>query len=201
MHRAKLVRAILSIVLTALISGCAGIQLVDPLAPSTNLAKTKAYVYGQFKLYRGPMNITRLYVRMENLDTGALVDLRLRSDDQSIYAAEIDPGTYRVKEIIFTPGGPSAWLFSAEVRKIQFPPSVSYLSQPATMEPGKAYYIGDFYGETGRSEPAYNVVRFSGYLTDVRQDFAGTTRALKGRLPAFTDMECLPAYEPRDRAP
>jgi len=168
---------------------------IDPAMP---LAANKAYLYGQFKLDRDRMNYTRVYLRVENLDTGSPVDIRMLEQRESIYAVEVGPGMYRIKEFMFTMAGPASMTLSSDAKRFGQPTEASYLIKPVKVEAGKAYYLGEFSSVTRRSEVPNSypmMLRFSAHLTGISQNFEVTTNALKNRYPAFASIECRPAYD------
>ena len=139
------------------------------------------------------MNKWRLALRFENITNGDIISIRLLNE-KPVYAVEVDPGTYRLKDIIYAPVGA---MMDFEISKIPVPNEPSYLSNNITIEPGKSYYLGDFSGSsrrTGFGAASWGTgfavcVTFQGGLVGIKQNFLTTTEELKRLLPQLTDLE------------
>ncbi|MFH0773011.1 MAG: hypothetical protein V1922_01755 [bacterium] len=159
----------------------------------------KSYLYGKFFLEQDFMNKFRLALRFENTTNGDILSIRL-FNNQPVYAVEIDPGTYILKDIVYAPLGA---MMDFEIKKMTVPSEPKYLHNSITIEPGKIYYLGDFSGSsrrvgfgTGASGGAFAVcVLFQGGLVGVEQNFLTTTEELKRVFPKLTNLEFHPAWE------
>ncbi|MCK5706384.1 MAG: hypothetical protein KAI43_01935 [Candidatus Aureabacteria bacterium] len=189
---------IILFLLSFVFSGCASLDYRKPLNSSIQPKASKSYLYGRFFLQRDFMNKWRLALRFENITNGNIISIRLLNE-KPVYAVEIDPGTYRLKDIVYAPLGA---MMDFEITKLTVPSEPAYLHNSITVEPGKIYYLGDFSGSsrrvgfgTGVSGDAFAVcVLFKGGLVGVEQNFSTTTEEIKRLLPQLTDLEFNPAW-------
>ena len=158
----------------------------------------KSYLYGKFFLQSDFMNKFRLALRFENTANDDISSIRLLNN-QPIYAVEVDPGTYRLKDIVYAPLGA---MMDFEVKKMTVPSEPKYLHNSITVEPGNIYYLGDFSGSSrrdgigiGASGGAFAIcVIFKGGLVGVEQNFLTTTEELKSSFPQLTGLEFNSAW-------
>lgn len=185
--------------LVVFVCGCASVNYGRPINTSMRPKPNKGYLYGKFFLERDFMNKFRLALRFENIANGSISSIRLLNA-QSIYAVEIDPGVYRLKDIIYAPLGA---MMDFEIKKLTIPSEPEYLHKNITVEPGRIYYLGDFSGSSRRTGfgavligPIFAVcVTFEGGSVGVEQNFLATTKELKRLLPQFADYKFDSAWE------
>ena len=143
----KKFKLVLIFYLSVFLSGCAGLMysgLVNycpPIKSPTNLNTKNAYFYGRFSLERDPANFRRFALQAMNMDLNRMYSIRLL-DKPSIYAVQVQPGTYQLQGFIYAPVG----AMDFEVEQIPFPKELSYLKETITVAAGKCYYLGEFYG-------------------------------------------------------
>ena len=177
------------------LTGCAKLNVLYPLSGQTSTSNEKAYIYGSFKLARPGIQVTRLLLRIEEVERGTTAEITLREMGSQVYAVAVAPGTYRVKGLVLTKGGPPAMLLSNEASAGPLPPSAQYLNKAVRMSGGKGYYLGDFEGETDFGGDL-DVTVLSGALKRVTQNFNETTAEFKRRYPRLAAIDCLAAYGP-----
>ena len=128
-------------------AGCTNLNFLDPLSASAPITEDQTYIYGSFALSRTGILLTRVLLRMEEVNHGTTAEIELREIGNVVYAVALPPGTYRVKEFVFTKGGPPSMLQASEAVPLAIPPEAHYLANPVQMRGGTAYYLGDFKGE------------------------------------------------------
>src|SRR5262245_41996226 len=69
------------------------------MSASATANQQKAYLYGRFWVGRPFAHAGRLAFELEDIARGQVLRLRLR-DQEPVYAMEIDPGTYRIKDVL-----------------------------------------------------------------------------------------------------
>lgn len=188
-------RWLMAIILATIFIGCANLNYRPPVEPSTSLNPQKSYVYGRFSLDRDFMNKLRLALQLENKNNGKILSLRLL-DQQQVYAVEIEPGIYQLKGFIYALLGA---VMGFETTKIDLPSQPSYLKESITIEPGKAYYLGDYFGSSRRTgfllTPYFVSTTFRGGIVGIEQNFSKTSKELKSVLPYFGNIELRPAWK------
>lgn len=191
----KLKKGLMTIILATIFIGCANLNYRPPIEPSSRPSLQKSYVYGRFSLDRDFMNKLRLALQLENRSKGKILSLRLL-DEHQVYAVEIEPGIYQLKGFIYALLGA---VMEFETTKIELPTQPSYLKEPITTEPGKAYYLGDYYGSSRRTgfvaTPYFVCTTFQGGIVGIEQNFSKTTEELKTVLPYLKNIEFRPAWQ------
>lgn len=188
-------KGLVAIILTIVLIGCANLNYRPPLQNSAIASLQKSYVYGRFSLDSDFMNKLRLALQLENRSCGKVMSLRLL-DKQQVYAVEIEPGVYQLKGFIYALLGA---VMAFETTAIKLPAQPSYLKAPITVEPGKAYYLGDYFGTSRRTgfiiTPIFVSTTFRGGIIGIQQNFSATTDELKTVLPQLRNIEFKPAWE------
>ena len=183
------------IILATTFTGCANLNYRPPVAPSTKLNPQKSFVYGRFSLDHDFMNKLRLALQLENKNNGKILSLKLL-DHQQVYAVEIEPGIYELKGFVYALLGA---VMEFETTKIDLPSQPSYLKEPITIEQGKAYYLGDYFGSSRRTgfllTPYLVSTTFRGGIVGIEQNFSKTSKELKSVLPYFGNIELRPAWK------
>jgi hypothetical protein len=193
--------ATLLILCCSLSAGCANLNFLKPLSASTPITEDQTYVYGSFALNRTGILLTRVLLRIEDVNSGATGEVELREIGKVVYAVALPPGKYRVKEFVFTKGGPPSMLEASDAVPFAIPPEAIYLAEPVQMLSGTAYYLGNFHGECDADvfamERGATVNRYWGKAGKITQQFVETTAELRRLYPAFASVNCLPAYPKR----
>ena len=178
-----------------MLSGCANLNYRPPLEPSQITNLQKSYVYGRFSLEHDFMNKVRLALQIENLGNKEIQSIRLLDNNQ-VYAVEVDPGTYQIKGFVYALLGA---VMEFETKKIPLPSMPPYLKEPITIAPGKAYYLGDYFGSSRRSSavitPLWVSISFQGGILGINQDFLKTTGELKSNFPNLNNIEFVQAWD------
>jgi len=186
---------ILICILYLMLSGCANLNYRPPLKPSQIPNIQKSFVYGRFSLEHDFMNKVRLALQIENLKNKDIQSLRLLDNNQ-VYAVEVEPGTYQLKGFIYALLGA---VMEFETKKIPLPSQPSYLKDPITIVPGKAYYLGDYFGSSRRSSavitPFWGTISFQGGILGINQNFLKTTEELKLIFPNLNNLEFKQAWD------
>jgi len=190
----RLSKGLITIILLLIISGCANLNYRPPLEPAFVPNPKKSYVYGRFNLERDFMNKVRLALQIENMVNGSILSLRLL-DKQQVYAVEVEPGTYKLKGFVYALLGA---VMEFETSKIPLPVQPAFLKDRFSVEPGKAYYLGDYYGSSRRNSivanPVFVNVTFRGGILGITQNFSKTTDELKTVLSGLTNIEFKEAW-------
>ena len=119
-------------------------------------------------------------LELEDNTGGQILRLRLR-DRGPVYAVEVEPGTYRIKHILYD----SAGMFDWETSKFRLI-EPAYISGPFTAKAGKAYYLGDFDG---------NISLISGAVVRFSANFDKASELVKDAVPALKTLELVRAWE------
>ncbi|VAW78393.1 hypothetical protein MNBD_GAMMA12-2920 [hydrothermal vent metagenome] len=139
MKKIKLVVLILTFVV---ICGCDGVR--TSIDSGSELNRSSAYIYGHFYNQSKGGNFN-LSLRIENMNLNNLREkpiLLQFSHAQELSVIEIAPGTYDINSLQI----PGKYLFGGS----RFPTSQVFRGLgpvKITLEPGKAYYLGDFTGK------------------------------------------------------
>ena len=200
-------RKICSVVALGIVfSGCvfgkfAKLNPQKPLGESAAASSTKGYLYGSFELDRDFLNRTNLFLRVGD-DNGRTFEIPFQTTERPTRAIEVEAGTYRIREFLFTPGGPTSMILEREIGKIPLPSDAGSLSQPVRVEAGKGYYLGDFKATSRRTGfgagPGFYTADFRGSVVGISQNFDSTTQAFKERYPSLRSLELLPAYTKKE---
>ena len=124
-------------------------------------------------------------LELEDNTRGPILRLRLR-DRGPVYAVEVEPGTYRVKDILYDSAGRFDWE-TVKYRLIE----PAYVSGPFSVKAGKAYYLGDYDAWVGYVLTTIRApldVRFSA-------NFDKTSELVKEAVPALRTLELVRAWE------
>jgi hypothetical protein len=174
--------------------GCANLDYRPPIKTSYIPNAGKGYIYGKFSLRKDFMNNARLALQVENKTSGNLISIRLLDENQ-VYAIEVDPGTYQLKNFVYALLGA---VMEFETRKIAIPANPAYLSQQFIVERGKAYYIGDYFGSSQRTgvlvTPYVVGASFQGGIIGIEQQFEKTSSELNTFLPSFRSIDKKSAW-------
>ena len=159
------------------------------LSASAIANQQKAYLYGRFWVDRPWGHAGRLALELEDNTGGQILRLRLR-DHGPVYAVEVEPGTYRIKDILYD----SAGMFDWETSKIRLI-EPAYVFGPFTAKAGKAYYLGDFDGNIGYGGTGYPLFSLVPVAVRFSANFDKTSELVKEAVPALKILELVRAWE------
>lgn len=163
-------------------SGCANLNINEPLESSVTAAAGQAYLYGRFDEVKGSLNISSLWLRLENTQTKATFEIQVETGVQ-VFAVE--PGTYRFTEFMVMAGGaPKSMLTKLDVKSAPIYPT----PQPFSVEAGRAYYLGDF---NANSDSQYGVFesKLVNTMTARNESYEATTDEVKLEYPGLNQLE------------
>lgn len=159
-------------------AGCANLHINEPVDPSAGLIADQAYIYGRFDEIKGALNMSSLWIRLENVGSGDNLEIQVE-DGVRVFALE--PGTYRMTEFLIVAGGaPKSMLTFMDVQSTPIVP----VQEPFRVEAGHAYYLGDFVAHADNK-----LVYTENTLHSRRDTFAETTADVKRSYPSLTDLE------------
>jgi len=157
------------------------ISYSSPVLPKARFDPEVGYIYGRLKLEKSSAETAKMgLVLRRGVET---INLEfLFSGAVSVYAVE--PGKYAVRQVMCTDGSlKKGTFFIPEEHILEF-----------VVEPGKAYYIGDFLGRTADRSQRYSThtkVDLYWGLESVQDNYEVTTTAVKRFFPALMDVEAL----------
>lgn len=115
-------------------AGCAKLHINEPLDPSATHASDQAYIYGRFDEIKGALNMSSLWIRLEDAEAGGTFEIQVE-DGVRVFALE--PGTYRMTEFLIVAGGaPKSMLTFMDVNSTPIVP----VQEPFRVKAGHAYY-------------------------------------------------------------
>ena len=158
--------------------GCAKLHINEPLDPSAAHAADQAYIYGRFDEIKGALNMSSLWIRLEDVESGGNFEIQVE-DGVRVFA--LTPGTYRMSEFLVVAGGaPKSMLTFMDVQSTPIVPT----QEPFRVEAGHAYYLGDFVGHADNK-----LVYTENTLKSRNDTFAETTAEVKRSYPSLSDLE------------
>ena len=145
----------------------------------------RAYFYAHLQLKVSsdfPIGDSEIALRLVELDSGRKVNLRFDSR-QPLYAAEVPPGRYQLKII----------LFLDNLNLVQGEKALLAKGQPWTfrVRPGRAYYVGDAEGTLGWRGVGKR--RFQWRVHAFEDRFPETTRAFRKRYKGLRTVPVINA--------
>lgn len=174
--RKQLLRCVGTLAVALLMSGCTTFS--PTIGKDAKPEIGKAYVFGRFALQAsqsGP-GYLRIGVELQEKTNGRGYTMQFdQSGDPSL--VEVKPGTYSLTEFVF-----AYWTYESAGSR---PVSDVRLTKPFVVEPGKAYYLGDYVGHSDASRFGVAAWRIS----SVRDRFASTTDEVREKYPGLRDIE------------
>ncbi len=183
------------LILAGVLAACASSDVKELLTPSAAASSTKGYLYGRFNLDSdGGMG---LWIRLENVDNKHTFKMAFQDIGAPPYAAEIEPGTYRIKE--FARGRNRLNMATEmDLHNVAIPPQLSFISRPVSVQAGKGYYLGDFIASSKQTgvvvTPLVVVVKSQTGILEYRRNFDATSKWLKERYPSLANVDLQPAF-------
>jgi len=160
------------------LAGCANLHINEPLDSSVSAASDQAFIYGRFDEIKGSLNISSLWIRIENVESGNTFEIQV---EDGIHVFAVDPGTYRLSEFLTLAGGvPKSMLTAMDVRSTPIVP----VQEPFRVEAGHAYYLGDFVAHSD-NKFAY----WENTLKSQSDTFAETTAEIRQIYPGLSNLE------------
>lgn len=176
---------------------CANLKPVKQLSQFLSLDKTKTYVYGRFYYSSDSANFSRIMLRLSNVNTGEDTEIVFKKGDKAPLIFQLLPGDYFITEWLFTKGGPISTLSDGDISSKPIPEDSRIPTKVVSMQPAKAYYLGDYNGRTQRVGRDSRVERsvsggtryivthmFKGSLISCKDNFSETTKEIKERYQA-----------------
>jgi hypothetical protein len=180
-NRLGLLAAIVLISTTMM--GCATKYFTPPVSEGAGFEKEKSYVYGRFAVggihpFDVALNGYDSIGLKFNCDSGNsfVVGLLAKNQDQII---EVAPGRCSLDSLLFTNGSHGR----TPVEKPFLKPTLKSVD----LEPGVAYYIGDFAARLAAEYGMY-VTFYEMALTDHHDNFEATTTVLSAKRPNFASL-------------
>ncbi len=140
-----------------------------------------AYLYGRFK-FTEKYSSLRLAVGLTNIGSKEELNIRF-SEGSGIAVIAVPPGEYQITHKIVALLGASE---KKESSKTPFQSSV--FSEPFKVQPGSAYYIGDYFGWTKFGKLGFFRTTFKGDIERSENNFEQTTGEFKSEYPNFSKM-------------
>jgi len=164
------------------------------------LQPARAYLYGRFQLKPESATQPHLFLQLTNMGTSEFMAIQFRNTPQQMYVVDVTPGQYEFTQLV------SSSTMDTKVRtsNLRLPPRVSFMGQPFDVEAGKAYYVGDWFGEVSRDVDFYFVVskiRVQWGLYQIIYNYEESTSALRHLYPNLGTIETQPAWGRRGEAP
>lgn len=168
-----------AVALLQLATACGG-RFSPHLRRNAQVDSEAGYIYGRFD-YGGWGVKPGYYVSGMGLVLASDDDeLRIQFLDRDARVYAVKPGTYSIKQTVCSNVdgdiiGRSPERSAKEVQSFR-------------VEPGKAYYIGDFHGQT-RFEPGGRSLKFSWWIDDFENNYEEATAAFQKRYPSLKGLE------------
>jgi hypothetical protein len=164
------------------ISGCGNI--VNYVDPSPIVNTEMGYIYGLFSVEE--QKAIKIGLVLQNTNTKKEYMLMFK-EVRNIYAIAVPRGTYKLTKIIY----------SNEFGALQSEQDISMLKGVAgefTVLKARAYYIGDFYGDTHNFNAATYTTTYW-RVKDIRYNYEGTTKLFLKQNPQFSGINTVPAFD------
>jgi hypothetical protein len=163
-------------------AGCANLNIKDPVEPAVTPSAGSAYLYGRFEEEKGWINMSSLWIRLEELETKATAEIQVQT---GIGVFEVEPGTYWLKEFVIMAGGaPKSMLTKIDVQ------SAPIYANPGSfrVQAGHAYYLGNFHAN---SDSQYGLFenKLVNTLEARAEDFEKTTAEVRELYPGLSRLE------------
>lgn len=171
-----------TLLLAIALSGC--VNYASTVKRTEALDPTVGYVYGRFNLTPASSLNARIGLVVQEdqtKETYTLLFHRARSSPVSITA--IKPGLYTLAKFSFAKK--DLFIMGTELRDSVI--TDQRLATPFRVEPGKAYYIGDF---VGQSTQEFNY--FSWKINSIHNNYRRSTEELKEKFPNLNEIETIP---------
>lgn len=155
------------------VTSCASYE--PHVSHNQTLSQERAYLYGRFKVNANFPRIGNLYPTFGfrlTCSNGQSYVIKMVADSP-VYAIEVLPAECSYVETVYS---------NADGTSLHSRPSPSGALTRARFEGGKAYYLGDYYGESGVSGESYGVTRewsLGSYLNNYQE----TTAELIAGIP------------------
>ena len=164
------------------------------------LQPARAYLYGRFQLKPESATQPHLFLQLTNMGTSEFMAIQFRNTPQQMYVVDVAPGQYEFTQLV------SSSTMDTKVRtsNLRLPPRVSFMGQPFDVEAGKAYYVGDWFGEVSRDVDFYVVfskIKVRWGLYQIIYNYEESTSALRHLYPNLGTIETQPAWGRRGEAP
>jgi hypothetical protein len=175
----KSIRIYVFFLVLFVLSGCQGfakyVSQVDPLA-DTDLSM--AYIFGKFCLTENSSDKLDIALNVSDENGENPHHIRFIKDSrQFIYAVSIEPGTYRIKEVLFTD-------FLKEIMgKKDFAANDMRLMESFELKAGDLFYIGDYTGVTQVMQALNNTVSQTFLITSIEDNYDDAYTALMASNP------------------
>jgi hypothetical protein len=145
----------------------------EPLSPSS------AYVYGRFELdSRGSRNSMGFVVRCTGAEKDEAFDIGF-SSKHPLQIFKVGPGTCAIDEAVYTTG--REWTEGQRAAPLA-------VLRNRELSAGVAYYIGDFLAASTAQRISSSKVRIHWGVTEVRNNYAGTTAEMKRMFPKLAPL-------------
>ena len=160
-----------------ILSGCA--RFVPPVGSGEPLNPGNSYLYGRF-LQSARENSLQIGLLITSSRRSREYCIRFTKDKGSVYAVPVSPGEYKINKLLFIDGDDV----------VQDALYLSYLISNCvfSVEQGKAYYLGDYFGETS-SKRTYHGPKNQWILRGICDNFTNTTQELEYKCPQFKQIE------------
>jgi hypothetical protein len=179
----KIVSAFL---LFSTLSGC--VTYAPTLKPIETLKPTVGYIYARLTLHRESRFARglRIGLILEEKETAETYTLQFQTSkkESGVSVIAVKPGIYKISKISFARGDFSALTTSVGEKPINDP----RLTTEFRVEPGKAYYVGDFVGRTSADYYVVSMVQHW-QMQSVANNYDNTTNELKEKFLNFKEID------------
>lgn len=182
------------IALTVVAAGCANLNYASPVDAAASADRSKAYLYGRFRLFEGSDTAMRLSIELRNLDTLEVVNVRFNKRGSDVYAIAVAPSMYRIAHLLLAPPGPvSERAIHRQPLSLPSPQGIAF-----EVQAGRAYYVGDYVAAVSIDSEYYfafwkTTTRWKLYEASLKYD--ETTREFKQLYRLFDAIEASPAWQ------
>ena len=185
----KIFKILSVLIMVQLIIGC--VSIPSALSPEAKSEPGVGYVYGRFKNVHTPDSFYRhprlvLNLQGKNNVTNYLIKF---DEVESTTAIAVKPGIYNLNTLLIFWGLSDDKINRRETTLTKGPLTVEF-----SVEPGKAYYIGDFLGNTLATE-TLSSQSLEWKLESVKNNFENTTLDFKNKYPNLRELEIVQAIK------
>lgn len=181
MHK-KIAGALLVVIA---LSGC--VNYASNVKRTETADPTVGYVYGRFNLTPVSSLNARIGLVVQEEQTGETYTILFhRARKSPVAVTAMKPGVYTLTKFSFAKK--DLFVMGTELRDSVI--TDQRLAKPFRVEPGKAYYIGDFVGQSS-VEYGYSIHTFHWKIRSIRNNYEDSTEELKGKYPNLKDVETI----------
>ncbi|WP_375768522.1 hypothetical protein NR798_43725 [Archangium gephyra] len=163
-----------AVALLQLATACGAGKFSPYLRRNAQVDSEAGYIYGRFdySIWEPGYYVHGMGLVLASDDN----QLRIQFLDRDARVYAVKPGTYSIKQTVCSDvdGGIIGWSPGWSAKEVQ----------SFRVEPGKAYYIGDFHGQT-RGDGRYCAWR----IDDFENNYEETTAAFQKRYPSLKGLE------------